>query len=189
LVDLRKATRVARALERQYLITDDFYPGCSLHLQIAGGLTGDVVRNLEILHRLGASLRVVDVFSLMQAKRLLVRRYSTKRTKSVEQFGNILLKVKPIGGVSPLDYELANIILTALVVYGVSKFTGSFLSEAGKIAAQKLFNKKPQQVASELSIHIDLVDLVKSEVKALCQDERFSSELALALKRREKRKR
>lgn len=180
-----KATRIARILERKHRISDDYYPGCSLHLQIAGGLAGDAARSLELLDRVGQPRRSDTVFEVMQARKSLMRYYTSTREASVERFTAILLeKVRPIGGISPPIYELAQTILIALAVYGGFKFLGSFTSEAGKIAARKLLEKEPQAVASELNIQMELVDFLKSELPELSEKEELWRELGSARRKK-----
>ena len=170
LTETRKAIRLARSLERKHKISDDFYPGCSFHLQIAGGLTGDVIRNVEMLSKVGEPARSDTILNVMQAKRVVMRYYSSNRTESVQRFGSIIVeKVRPIGGISPVLYELAQSILVILAVYGGIRFLGSFSSEAGKIAARRLFEKRPEESASELKIHVEVVNFLKSEISELSE--------------------
>jgi len=155
-------------------------------MQIAGGLTGDVIRSLETLARTGEPVRTHAIFKIMLAKRTLINFYSN-RTASTERFGNLLLdRVRPVGGISPLVYELAQTILISLATYGGLRFVGSFSSEAGKIAAQRLLEKKPEEVASELSVHIELIPLIVSEISDLSEKEELWRELKSALAKAKK---
>jgi hypothetical protein len=139
-------------------------------LQIAGGLTGDVIRNVEMLSKVGEPARSDTILNVMQAKRVVMRYYSSNRTESVQRFGSIIVeKVRPIGGISPVLYELAQSILVILAVYGGIRFLGSFSSEAGKIAARRLFEKRPEESASELKIHVEVVNFLKSEISELSE--------------------
>jgi hypothetical protein len=147
------------------------------------------MKNLDVLERMNELVSIGNVLMLMQAKRILVKYYVTKRAQSVEEFGNVLLeKVKPIGGFSPLSYELAQAVLLLILTYGGFKFLGSFLSESGKIAAHRLLDKEDEEVASELNIHINLVPFLKAELSAISGDTELQSELAsLIQKKRRKR--
>lgn len=180
-----RAARIARILERKHRIGDDYYPGCSLHLQIAGGLAGDAFRSLELLSRVGQPERGDTVLAVMQTRKSLMKYYTSAREASIAKFNAILLdKVRPIGGISPAVYELAQTILIALVTYGGFRFVGSFASEAGKIAAQKLLAKEPQAVASELNIQIELVDFLKSELSELSENNELWREIGASRRKK-----
>lgn len=180
-----RAAKIARILERRRRIGDDYYPGCSLHLQIAGGLVGDAFRSLELLSRAGQPERSDTVLAVMQTRKFLMKYYTSNREASIEQFNAILLdKVRPIGGISPAVYELAQTILVALVIYGGFRFVGSFASEAGKIAARKLLGKEPQAVASELNIQIKLVDFLKSELAELSENNELWREIGASRRKK-----
>ena len=137
------------------------------------------MKSVDVLERMNELVRIDNVFMLMQLKRILVKYYATRRTQSVEEFGDVLLeKVKPIGGFSPLSYELAHAVLLLILTYGGFKFLDSFLSESGKIAAHRFLDRKDEEVASEVNIHINLIPFLKAEVSAISSDTELQSELA-----------
>ena len=69
--------RIVEVLEKDYGVTDDFYPGISITLDLPKGLEGEVNEIVSLLQRNGFDVTAENVFHVMKFKRQLLFKYTT----------------------------------------------------------------------------------------------------------------
>lgn len=132
-----------------------FYPTISMEIDIPDGLIGEIREINRLLRKNGFRVTTENVFSVMKFKKSLLKRYNEtaegKRSKA--EYSRIILEeIKPTGITIPIDLMLVNgvVLLLLFVAY---RFLGSFVDEAGKIAARKLLGDE-KKLSKEHNITI-----------------------------------
>ena len=129
-------------LKRRYKVDEYFYPTVSMDIDVPNGLIGEVTEISKALEKDGFRVTAENVFRVMELKKSLLRRYNetAEGKKSRAKYSKMVLEeIKPTGVTLPIDLLFVNGIVI-LLLYVAARFIGSFVDEAGKIAARKLLD-------------------------------------------------
>ncbi len=146
---------VKNELRKKHQVDEYFYPKVDMDVDLPKGLQGEIEKTILLLENNGFSATSENVFQIMTLKKNLITKYSSGTTEKqvLEDYATLLKQRQPIGSVGPIDYYLvAGIVAVLMYIFG--KFGGSFLEEAGKIAAKKFLkkNETKKQLQKELKI-------------------------------------
>lgn len=153
-------------------VDEYFYPGISMEIDTPYGLGGEVKAIMEWLVRRGFEANAKNVFHFMQMKRKLLEGYrsSNEGKAALRGYSEIVFEhVKPVGAAVPSDLLFVNAIVV-LLLYLAGKFLGSFMSEAGKIAAKRIMAEDEEEVSEELKADKVEYDFFRKEVIELLGD-------------------
>jgi hypothetical protein len=154
-------------LRKKYKMDECFYPKLDMTVDFPKGLRGEIEKTIQILKNNGFPATTENVYNLMNFKRKLLQKYNNEAEgkKALDDYASLIKQKQPVGSVVPVDYYLVAGII-AVLLYALGKFGGSFLNEAGKIAAKKLLkkNETKKHLQSELKIDKNEYNLFAQQI-------------------------
>lgn len=164
---------IAADLRKNYKVDEFFYPSISMDIDLPQGFKGEVDNVTEILEKNGFATTSENAFQILTLKKDLLAKYTDKAEgrKVVTEYNKLLGKKEPVGSIVPPEYFLVS-GLTAIFLYGLARFIGSFTSEAGKLAAHKLFGKAEtrKQLMKELNLDVNEYALLGREIVVIINE-------------------
>ncbi len=163
--------QIVSELVKVYKVEDTYYPKFSIETDIEGGLNGEAKIIVNGLSECGFDISTENVFKIMEIKRLLLSRYLLDKDgiESKQKYTKLLLEeIKPVGSLLPIDFLLVNGVV-AVTLYLVARFGGSFMDEAGKIAAQKVLGQS-KKAAKKLNMDVSEYNYFIGEIHLLIQN-------------------
>ena len=135
-------------------------------MQIPDGLEGEISDIARVLKESGLEVNTTNVLRLMELKKKLLIKYTSKaeREKVVTAYRELLAtKIKPVGTALPLELILVDgVVVILLSVLG--RFVMSFVDEAGKILARKVFDDDKKQ-SKKVNMTMEEYRFLKTEAK------------------------
>jgi len=157
---------ISNELRSKHKIDEFFYPNISMNMQIPDGLEGEISDIARVLKESGLEVNTTNVLRLMELKKKLLIKYTSKaeREKVVTAYRELLAtKIKPVGTALPLELILVDgVVVILLSVLG--RFVMSFVDEAGKILARKVFDDDEKQ-SKKVNMTMEEYHFLKTEAK------------------------
>jgi len=157
---------ISNELRAKHKIDEFFYPNISMNMQIPDGLEGEISDIARVLKESGLEVNTTNVLRLMELKKKLLIKYTSKaeREKVVTAYRELLAtKIKPVGTALPLELILVDgVVVILLSVLG--RFVMSFVDEAGKILARKVFDDDEKQ-SKKVNMTMEEYHFLKTEAK------------------------
>lgn len=147
---------IENELRKKYKVDEYFYPKIDMTTDFPKGLLGEIVKTRQLLENNGFSATAENIYNIMDFKRKLLSIYENEAEEKqvLNDYANVIKQKQPVGSIVPIDYYLI-VGVVGVLLYVIGKFGGSFLEEAGKIAAQKLLNKDETKKRLQKELKID----------------------------------
>jgi hypothetical protein len=176
-------------LRVRFNINENFYPNMLMDVDLPNGFKSEVDSVKEILGKNGFDVGAENVAEIMFLKKTLLQTYASKDIlkSNAAKYKDLLQAKEPIGCTAPLEYILVS-GLVAIAVFVVTKFVGSFCSEAGKIEAKKLLSSKDakREIVNREAITSVEYNFYVEQLNMICEQD--NEPLERARKRLKRRK-
>jgi hypothetical protein len=157
---------IENELRKKYRVDEYFYPKIDMTTDFPNGLLGEIEKTRQLLENNGFSATVGNIHKIMDFKRKLFSKYENEAEgkQALHEYADLVKQKQPVGSFGPIDYYLI-VGVVGVLLYVIGKFSGSFLEEAGKIAAQRLLNndETERRLQEELKIDKDEYNIFSNQ--------------------------